>query len=178
MPSRYERLREAATAEAEKVRALLSSDEPPVDLADLTEQLGLQVVYKELEPDTSGVLVRNDEHAVVGVNASHHPNRQRFTIAHEVGHFVLHGDQPSVFLDEHLVHFRADLTSGVHDPQETEANTFAAALLMPEEWLRRDLAERPIDASDEKAVAWLAERYGVSQQALTIRLTTLNLLAF
>jgi len=56
-----------------------------------------------------------------------------------------------------------------------EANAFAAALLMPEDWLRADLADRKIDLSDDVAVRNLATRYEVSQQALTFRLMNLNL---
>ena len=72
---------------------------------------------------------------MIGVNEDHHSNRQRFSIAHEIAHFVLHhGD---TYIDKgYRVHFR-DLESGSGTKrEEMEANAFAAALLMPAVWVR------------------------------------------
>jgi Zn-dependent peptidase ImmA (M78 family) len=83
---------------------------------------------------------------------------------------------PPIDVQEHLVHFRADASTKQTDPKEIEANFFAAALLLPKEILVADVRERQLDAMDEVALKMLAERYGVSQQALTLRLLNLGLL--
>jgi Zn-dependent peptidase ImmA (M78 family) len=62
------------------------------------------------------------------------------------------------------------------EPGEVEANYFAANLLMPESFLRRDLSKVRLSALDEAQMRSLAQRYGVSAQALTIRLMDLELL--
>jgi len=149
---------------------------PPVDVEALARGDGATIEYQDLGPSVSGLVVRSpDGRVVIGVNSSHHPNRQRFTIAHEIGHHLLHATSATVFVDDMMVHFRDDEQTGKSDPREMEANAFAAALLMPDDWLRTDLRNRKIDLSDDTAVRNLASRYRVSQQALTFRLMNLNL---
>lgn len=148
---------------------------PPVDVVSLSENEGLPVTYHDLDDETSGMLLRDDDRALMAVNVNHHENRQRFTVSHELGHYLLHKDMPSVFVDDLLVHFRANRKSRRFDPREREANEFAACLLMPREFLRDDLSHGPIDISDDDAVRSLARRYKVSPQALTIRLMSLGL---
>lgn len=169
---------EARAAEWE-ARALLErfgSATPPVLVDVIARALGVELRYQPLEAHVSGVLVRRGGSVVIGVNSRHHPNRQRFTIAHELGHHLLHPDAPTVFVDGAFVHFRGDDITAPSDARELEANAFAAALLMPEPHIRRDLRGQYIDAFDEAAVRGLAGRYGVSQQALTIRLMRLGLI--
>jgi Zn-dependent peptidase ImmA (M78 family) len=152
--------------------------EPPVDVAVIAQKEGAKVIFQDLEAHISGLLVQKDKTATIAVNALHHPNRQRFTVAHELGHYLMHADKPTVFVDETLVHFRADATSEPADRRETEANKFAAALLMPSDWLKNDLGEQNIDAFfGELSLERLARRYLVSQLALSVRLVNLGLLA-
>lgn len=150
--------------------------QPPVAVEAIAEAEGIRVIYEELEDRISGLLVQKGDAAVIGINALHHPNRQRFTIAHELGHYHLHSPGPTVYVDGAMVHFRGEDLHAPATPTEIEANTFAATLLMPDEFLRRDLQGRAIDAMDEAAFRRLAQRYKVSQQALTIRLMELGLL--
>ena len=166
---------------AAKSRALLQAHDvhgAPIDVFALAEREGIRVVRQSFEDSNiSGVLVRRDDASVIGINASHHPNRQRFTLAHELAHHVLHAQHPTVYVDDMTVHFRGE---GYHPPQRTEeveANAFAAELLMPEALLREDLKSGSIDALDEVAVRRLARKYGVSAQAVTIRLAELGLVS-
>jgi Zn-dependent peptidase ImmA (M78 family) len=78
---------------------------------------------------------------VIGVNPAHHLNRQRFTIAHELGHYFLHEG-----LEEHVdqnfrVEWRNADTSRAVNWQKIQANRFAAELLMPTSFLEDDLNE-------------------------------------
>ena len=164
-------------AVAERAAELLKSrgiTKPPVPIDEIVASLGISLHYQPLESNVSGVLVRRGDSVRIGVNASHHPNRQRFTIAHELAHHILHPESPTVFVDGAFVHFRGDDVSDPEDARELEANVFAASLLMPEAYLKADLKGKLIDAFDEAAMKSLANRYQVSPQALTIRLVRLG----
>ena len=97
----------------------------PVHLERVADHLGVKIQYADLGEECSGVLVRNGKRAVIGVNEDHHTNRRRFSIAHEIGHFVLHRGDTYVDKGYH-VHFR-DLESGsATKREEMAANAFAA----------------------------------------------------
>ena len=147
----------------------------PVDVEAIAMAQGVAIYRQDLEDSVSGVLVVKNGRGVIGVNEGHHPNRQRFSIAHELGHYLLHPDAGSVFVDRSPVFFRDKTSSEGVEEQEIDANAFAAELLMPEEDLKAQLDGRPIDAFDDVSVRRLATRFGVSAQALTIRLTNLDL---
>lgn len=149
----------------------------PVDVTAIADGCGVTVIEHDLEDTVSGVLVIRDGRGIIAVNEAHHPNRQRFSVAHELGHYLLHCDAGSVFIDASPVFFRDETSSEGSDRQEIEANAFAAELLMPEEDIRRVIGNKPLDAFDEPGVRRLAARFGVSAQALTIRLTKLGLVA-
>ena len=98
---------------------------------------------------------------VVYVNKADPPVRRRFTMAHEIGHAVLHPG-------EDILDFRRNI-DGPRDPKEIEANKFAAELLMPEDEFRRAWAVRRADKQR------LAVYFGVSVQAATYRADNLGL---
>jgi len=110
---------------------------------------------------------------MIGVNSLHHPNRQRFTIAHELGHIQLHRPliESEIHLDKGSLKRDALSAQGI-DPHEIEANTFAAELLMPQMLLEAVLGERSIDLEDEDAIASLAKRFRVSDAAMRFRFET------
>jgi Zn-dependent peptidase ImmA (M78 family) len=151
--------------------------EPPVDVRLIAEKEGVKVIFENLEDEISGVLVVNrNGDTSIGVNKLHHPNRQRFTLAHELAHWKLHPNEPTVHVDESMLYFRGEGMYPPSQPGEVEANYFAANLLMPETFLRRDLSKVRLSALDDAQMRTLAQRYGVSAQALTIRLMDLRLL--
>jgi Zn-dependent peptidase ImmA (M78 family) len=161
---------------ARKAEALLAAhgvDHPPVDVQGLAEAHGITVLFEPMDDSVSGFLVQREDATLIGVNSSHPPTRQRFTLAHELAHYQLHAGKPTVYVDDAM--FFRDQGAGEPDPQEVDANAFAAALLMPEEFLRRDIGSNVPDMLDEFAVRRLAQRYKVSPQALTIRLMELGL---
>ena len=115
---------------AERLLAESDSLKVPVAVEKVARHLGLIVQARPLG-DASGVLVVESGRGMIGYNANHSQVRQRFTIAHEVGHFVLHaaGQQQRLFVDKSV--FRRDQASSKGDDrEEIEANQFAAALLM------------------------------------------------
>lgn len=144
---------------------------PPVDVQAIVSGLGLTLQEQPLEDTVSGMLLIRGDYAMIGVNQSHHRNRKRFTIAHELGHYILHREQSDVFVDAFL---RSENSAQGVDPQEIEANTFAAELLMPKRLVVREVASSSFNVLDEDAITWLASKFGVSTSAMTIRLTKLG----
>jgi Zn-dependent peptidase ImmA (M78 family) len=127
----------------------------------------------DLADDVSGILVRDGERKVVVVNAKHAPARQRFTIAHEIGHLVLHPGQEVHVDNAFRINLRDGRSATADDVEEVEANAFAAILLMPLEWVRSAMSSPSIDLTDDGEVCRLADEFQVSTQAMLIRLTTL-----
>ncbi len=148
----------------------------PVDVETIARAKGIDVRLEGLEDEISGMLIMRGGQVIIGVNAHHHPNRRRFTIAHELGHFLLHREDARFFIDAAPVFFRSDAATKATRDQEIAANTFAAELLMPEATLRAVMHEDLIDVFDDIAIRRLADRFGVSTQALLIRLSQLDLI--
>lgn len=158
------------------VRDLLNKSNiisPPVPVDHIATILGSEIRYSPFDGNLSGMIFRGEDRIVIGVNSIHHPNRQRFTIAHEIGHLWLHKGK-EIYIDRSFrVNLRDDVSSQGIDREEMEANRFAAELLMPYDMLMTDLEGQEIDMEDAKDVEILAERYKVSIQAMTFRLTNL-----
>ena len=129
---------------------------------------------RNLQDDISGFLYPG-KRPVIGVNKDQAQVRQRFTIAHELGHLKLH-EHRQVHVDrEFRVRFRSGTSSQGINRDEMEANRFAAELLMPLEFLRRDIEERDFALTDNEALWSLAKIYGVSAQAMAFRLNGLGI---
>jgi len=145
----------------------------PVSATDIASYLGGEVQLEAADDELSGFLYRNRkrDQAVIGVNALHHGNRQNFTTAHELGHFLLH-DFDDIHIDRQFkVWLRSEASSQGTDLEEKEANLFAAELLMPEKFLSKDVQKiGAVDLLDEDVIKKLAEKYQVSTQAMTFRL--------
>lgn len=152
-------------------------DSLPIDVERVAAFLNAKIVQEELDPDVSGALVISNDVPVIAVNKEHGPNRQRFTIAHELGHLVLDGKSREVFVDRSAVFFRSNVSATGVDPSEVAANNFAAALLMPKTHLLAAL--KAIDEVLTSAhIKKLANDFAVSEQAMTIRLARLDLVGF
>ena len=172
---------QSARAQADFLTSQFDIESVPVDVEAIAQALGLAIVRANLGNEVSGMLVTNKGRSYVCVHERHHPVRQRFTIAHEIGHHVLGHQLESgdhVHIDHgNFISQRGPRASTGLDPKEIEANQFAAALLMPVTLVRQattDVAGKsPLLDSH---VELLADRFRVSQQAMTIRLTTLGLL--
>lgn len=165
--------RQRAKQEAKNVLRRFGND-VPVDVVSIAEAHGVEVRLEELEDAVSGMLVVHGDRPIIGVNATHHPNRRRFSIAHELGHYLLHREEDRVFIDA-AVYFRREGATATTWTQEKEANAFAAELLLPERRVRDEWRADPIDVFDDVAIKRWADRFGVSPQALLIRLTELDL---
>ena len=155
--------------------AKLNIQKPPVPVRELARSCGARIVQVSGDDgDIDGFLYRQDKEVVIGINRDQAPVRQRFTIAHELGHLLLH-ERSQVHIDRG---FRVRLRSGSSrdgiDRYEMEANRFAAELLVPIDFLRADLEHQEFDLADDSQLRSLAKRYGVSTQSLAIRLNGLG----
>jgi Zn-dependent peptidase ImmA (M78 family) len=159
----------------EELLASYNVTEAPVPVERIAKAKGARIFYQSLEGDVSGFLYRDAAQAVIGVNTHHAPVRQHFTTAHELGHLLLH-DQEQFHIDHGFrVRLRDDVSSQGTDEAEREANMFAAALLMPKQFLENDLVnEEFVDLLDDDFLSSLAKKYGVSSQALVNRLKNLG----
>jgi Zn-dependent peptidase ImmA (M78 family) len=161
----------------EAARAILREfgvSAPPVPVERIIKSRKIVLQYAPLEEDLSGMAYIKDGVGIIGVNALHHPNRQRFSAAHELAHHVLHdGDiRQAVHVDKGIrVLFRDDISALGTEPMEIEANAFASELLIPGDLLAAALEGGGVDLEDEAAIEGLARRFRVSSAAMRFRLT-------
>ncbi|BBI34953.1 ImmA/IrrE family metallo-endopeptidase [Cohnella abietis] len=156
---------------------------PHVPIREIAKDLGVHVIDEKFnDSDISGMLFRDENKKlnVIGVNSSHSPNRQRFTIAHELGHFLLHKGETNHFdrAGTFKVNYRNSVSSTATSKEEIEANTFAAAILMPEHFLVPIIEQRLSDgldiSDDSDEISEIASQFKVSTQALYFRLSKLG----
>src|SRR4051812_6271332 len=99
----------------------------PVNILRVAQSLGAKVAFEPFGEELSGMLVRKDDQVIIGVNSRHPKTRQRFTIAHELGHWQL-GHEGELFLDKTLrsksvsVKKRDQRAAAGSDREEIQAN--------------------------------------------------------
>lgn len=145
---------------------LSSIKAPPVNVLSIAKLFGIRVYrVPNWEDGLSGMIKMSEEDGgssgyAIYVNAEHSEKRRRFTVAHEVAHFVLHknliGDG---VVDDGLYR------SGLSNLIEMEANNLAARILIPGVLLRKFLNDE-----ENYSVEKLSEKFNVSPQAMAIRL--------
>ena len=155
----------------------------PVDVEALAGRLGIRLREVEMDDETSGMLiVKSNGASAIAVNQEHHPHRKRFTVAHELGHWAMHisAGTERHFVDHLVVKRRDRRASQGTEREEVEANAFAAELLMPTRLVRKAFpGSTAVNAWDlhEGRLRRLARRFRVSDQAMSIRLVALGLVA-
>ena len=159
----------------------------PVDIVKVVASLGASLHEQQFEDHVSGVLAIQGGAKHILINKNHHSNRKRFTAAHECGHLVLHHVQgDGLFIDKQMqLYKRVGVPSGPEytsqdstttPTQEREANLFASAVLMPAPLLTQAIQRLNHDL-DEDDMLTLANAFGVSSAAMSIRLQNLGLLS-
>ncbi len=142
----------------------------PIDITALANDLGLAVIETYDLPDgISGKIALDPVEGglsgyAISVNAFEGYKRQRFTIAHECAHFILHRDRIGDELTDDAMYRSGKL----NDRAEFEANNFAADLLMPKILIRRKQLE------GHTGIAELANLFEVSEKAMEVRLQYLS----
>jgi len=166
--------KEGARAKAAELLAQFNVRSAPVPVDRIVRGMGITVQYAPFDGDLSGMAFVKDGKKIIGVNSLHSATRQRFTIAHELAHFVLHSErlESKVHVDKGVLR-RDTLASEGTDAVEIEANNFAAELLMPKSFLIDALAGKNLDLEDEEAIATFAKKFKVSPMALQYRIQQL-----
>lgn len=134
-------------------------------LDKIAEKYNIAVKYEDLPSSESGYIKSEDGIYTIGINRKHNPRRQRFTFAHELGHYFLHrsdGSGDTIYRDE--IFFRIENSSSI----EYAANEFASRLLIPEDRLENKLREGMCDIKD------LADYFNVSAPAMKYRIISLG----
>ena len=138
----------------------------PVSVDPIAKDLGIPVKRLSLGSAVSGQLVRDPKRGgvsgfVIYLNSDLPEVRQKFTLAHELAHYVLHRDLiENGVVDDTM--YRSDLSSHL----EVQANQMAADIIMPVRLVRRAL-------QSENDPRKLAKMFGVSEQAMKIRLSAM-----
>jgi Zn-dependent peptidase ImmA (M78 family) len=153
-------------AAAKEILTKLDRTRPPIDVLAIARELGVAVFARPFPNALSALIVRHGKNAFIGVNSHQAPVRQRFSVAHELGHFVLH------HRDKHFIDYGVPSVGEAEAPgydweHERGANQFAAELLMPAELVHRDARTTSLPR--------LARRYEVSQEAMGFRIANLRL---
>jgi Zn-dependent peptidase ImmA (M78 family) len=138
---------------------------PPVDMRALAGKLGLELVEMRLPDDISGKIERDGNIYRVTVNAAHGERRKRFTIAHEIAHYVLHRD----LFDKGIVDDALYRSANMPDAIERQASHYGASLLMPDHLVRKFWETGP------RTKEALADRFEVSVPVAEIRIRELGL---
>lgn len=134
----------------------------PVDPIAIAQKMGADVRPSDAMGDISGWFSLSENGPEIHYNIKEPSVRQRFTVAHELGHYVLsHGDN---FRDP-----VSSFSSSNYDPIEASANKFAAELLMP-----ATLVSRAIEDHGISDIGRLAKLFNVSEAAMKFRLKNLN----
>jgi Zn-dependent peptidase ImmA (M78 family) len=144
----------------------------PVPVERIIKAKNIVLQYAPLDEDLSGMAYIKDGVGIIGINALHHPNRQRFSAAHELAHHELHDREirKAVHVDRGFrVLLRDDVSSQGVDPLEIEANAFASELLMPSELLTTALHASGLDIEDDAGIEALARKFRVSSSAMRYR---------
>lgn len=141
----------------------------PVNVGMIAQSLGYEIkTISPFEVDLSGMATVENGRKVIYINTRDHPNRQRFTIAHEIGHHYLGHTRDGVTkFRDNPNHY----STGYQNPVELEANEFAAELLMPSEAIIALIERKGITNPTQ-----LASIFDVSESAMYWRLKNMRLI--
>lgn len=144
-----------------------------VDVVELASKLDLPVYSVDLPDDESGHICDGDE-PYIEVNRNHPVTRQRFTIAHEISHFIKH----KKLLDEKGQLDRKAIYDSPEDVErEAEADELAASILMPEDSVRKYFTKHKwttLTRITAEMIAMIADEFRVSKEMAVTRLRNMG----
>lgn len=154
----------------------------PVEIVKVCKENGLEVFEEYLGPDVSGMIVVDDKewegyntNQFISVNLAESAVRRRFSIAHELAHFVLHRNGSKLYAHRDFLG-KGTIKSRI----EQEANYFAANILMPEELVKEKVEEIKDNVwgvlPSFVLIREIADNFVVSESAAEVRLKQLGIL--
>ena len=128
----------------------------PLDIEKVIKGYHIEICKEDMDYDISGYIEKRELKWIIGVNKYHSKQRQRFTLAHEFAHYVLHRHKIQNQKHQDMALFRTNAV----DPIEIEANNFAGELLIPDKHFKKYLDEGITKIGD------LASKFDVSISAI------------
>lgn len=157
-PLSYPEALSLAERQAAKLLKTVGVEQPPIEDEVLHNLPRIRVErISPLPAGISGACKWTGSHWLILLNAAHNQGRQRFSLAHELKHVLDHPFDETIYPDSRYL--------SRHDFREQIAHFFAACLLMPRPWVKRAWAIEGV-----QHLPALAERFGVSLQAMQYRL--------
>lgn len=144
----------------------------PIEIIAIANFYGFQVYEIPMDDNVSGMIIsakeniKNfDTNKIIVVNANHAQTRKRFTVAHELGHYILQGKPQECYAHRDL---------GVYSEEEKDANSFASALLMPEKDMLEEIKQHN-NFNDDVVITKTANKFNVSKSAAEVRIKKMKL---
>ncbi len=128
----------------------------PLDIEKIIKSRGIEICKEDMDYDISGYIEKRETKWIIGVNKYHSRQRQRFTLAHEFAHYILHRHKIQNQKHEDMALFRANEVDSI----EIEANNYAGELLIPNEKFKKYLDRGITKIGD------LADKFDVSISAI------------
>ncbi|MDR0675826.1 MAG: ImmA/IrrE family metallo-endopeptidase [Elusimicrobiota bacterium] len=149
------------------------NEKKSIDIVSLANTLGIAVYSEIMDSDESAFIVKDGEQFKIIVNENQNKERQRFSIAHEIAHFVLHKSHIS---DGSKI--GRESIDSLDNEKEIEADDLAANIIMPvkyvDEYLETLKIEKKTFIKDEKIIKKIASNFAVSKPAIILRLRNLG----
>jgi len=142
----------------------IDKDSLPVPVEEIASAVGIEEIARVVTDEFEGALIPNTEKSrgIIALRADSNPRRQRFTIGHELGHFLIPTHKPR--------HYRCraeDIDQGAtqsdNSPKEREANCFSADLLIPEDVFRKKI--QGMGEPEISEIRSITDRFDVSIEA-------------
>lgn len=147
----------------------------PIQIVSIANFYGFKVYQTPMDDNVSGMILSDEKNIknfnhnkIIVINANHPDTRKRFTIAHELGHYILQNKPDSCYAHRDL---------GSYDSDEKNANSFASALLMPEKDVLNQveaLRQQSPDINNLSLTSLIANNFDVSLSAAQVRLKKLG----
>ena len=162
---------------AQMILDRLGIEEVPIPIVAIMKSLNFQVVAGELKDEISGIIGIDDDLAknfksskVIAINNKDNVGHQRFTMAHELAHYLFDFD-----VSNQIVYYNTYNTFEDENEEERRANYFAANLLMPEKKFNKEFDNVVIKNNLYVTVEKLSQIFQVSGEAVRRRISELSL---
>ena len=166
------------------IELILKEFSIPVNIEKMIYDKGIELNknYLEFEANISGEIKKENNKFIININGADHYYRKRFTMAHELAHFILHKDLIGDGVDDSLEYKKFYRKNNkINDEHESQANDLASKILMPEEAMIKlakltdviKLNNGDVDIN----IPWLeylSKKFQVSKRAFTVRLARLS----
>ncbi|MCG9129168.1 ImmA/IrrE family metallo-endopeptidase [Candidatus Poribacteria bacterium] len=178
LSSRFKYTKGSPAAKAWGILRSLKIQDFPIDPRCIAELLGIVIWERELPDNCDGCLMRVGSASGILINARiRSETRRKFTIAHEIGHYLLENDtdgdqRNTVFEKPSEYGTKENLEKKAYLQSETRANQFAVELLMPTPIFLVDSTSLPLIGLP--AINTLASQYGTSFTSTGIHYTRLS----